>query len=276
MSLRNKKPVTPGSRFAVLPDFKETTKSKPEKRLTVRVSERGGRNNQGRITSRHRGGGRRRLIRLVDFREDKSGVPGKVLAIEYDPNRNARLALIQFVDGEKRYILATQQMKVSDKVISGAGASPVPGNRLSLKSIPEGNNVCALEIHPGRGAQMLRAAGASAVLMSKTDRFAQLKLPSGEVRLFSLDCTARIGVVGNVDHRYQHLGKAGRNRWRGRRPRVRGVAMNPVDHPLGGGEGKSAGGRPAVTPWGKPEGIRTRNKKKPSRKFIVASRREKK
>lgn len=224
---------------------------------------------------RRRGGGHRRKYRLVDFRENKS-LPARILAIEYDPNRSARLALVRDSDGEKRYLLATANMKVGGLVVSSPDAFPGEGNRLPLKNIPEGSAVSCLEIEPGRGAQMLRAAGVSAVLMSKTDRFAQLKLPSGEIRLFSLDCRAKVGAMSNPEHRYESLGKAGRARWLGRRPKVRGVVMNPVDHPLGGGEGKSSGGRPPVSPQGKPEGVRTRPRNKFSQKRIVKRRKQKK
>lgn len=199
-------------------------------------------------------------------------MPGRIVSIEYDPNRSARLALVQYPDGEKRYILATTGMKVAGIVSEGEGTAPREGNRLPLRKIPEGSSVCALEIKPGRGAQMLRSAGVSAVLMSKTDKFAQVKLPSGEIRLFDLDCQAMIGTISNPEHRYESLGKAGRSRWLGRRPKVRGVVMNPVDHPLGGGEGKSSGGRSPVSPWGKREGIKTRGRHKSTQKFIVKRR----
>jgi len=271
LSLSKKKPVTPTSRFAILQDFSEITKKEPEKRLLRPYRKKGGRNNQGRITVRHRGGGHRRHLRIVDFKENKP-LPGKVIAIEYDPVRSARLALVQYPDGEKRYVLATAGMHVNDIVSSGKEVAPNEGNRLPLRAIPEGSNVCCLDLQPGKGAQIVRSAGTSAVLMSKTENFAQVKLPSGEIRLFPLDCFAKIGTVSNLEHRYESLGKAGRVRWRGRRPKVRGVAMNPVDHPLGGGEGKSSGGRPTVTPWGKPEGIKTRNRKKFSEKLIVKHR----
>lgn len=271
MSLRKKKPVTPSSRFAVLPDFSEVTRKGPEKNLVVALRKKGGRNNTGRVTLRHRGGGHRRNYRLIDFRGGKE-LPGRVLSIEYDPNRTARIALVGYPDGDKRYLLATTGLKVGDSIAGGPGAAPAEGNRMPLRSIPEGSRVCCLEIEPGRGIKMLRAAGSSAVLMSKTDRFAQVRLPSGEIRLFLLDCAATMGTISNAEHRYESLGKAGRNRWRGRRPKVRGVVMNPVDHPLGGGEGKSSGGRSPVSPWGKREGIKTRAKNRSSARRIVRRR----
>ena len=271
MSLRKKKPSTPSNRFTVLSDFSELTTSKPEKSLVAPLRKKGGRGNTGRITVRHRGGGHKRRYRMVDFTGGKSQT-ARVLSIEYDPNRSARLALVRYPDGEKRYILATVGMSVGDQFQAGPGVAPQPGNRLALGNIPEGSSVCALEITPGRGAKMLRAAGSSATLMSKTDKQAQLKLPSGEIRLFDLACLATMGVISNPEHRYKSLGKAGRKRWLGRRPKVRGVVMNPIDHPLGGGEGKSSGGRSPVSPWGKREGIKTRSKHKHSQKFIVKKR----
>ena len=261
-------------RHAVLPDFAEITKTEPEKKLLVCRRRKGGRNNQGRLTLRHRGGGHRRHYRLIDFREDKP-LAGKVIAIEYDPNRSARLALIQYPDGERRYVLATSGMSVSGQVASTPEASAAEGNRIPLRTIPEGSNVCCLDLNPGRGAQIIRSAGATAVLMSKTDKYAQVKLPSGEIRFFLLDCRAKIGTISNAEHRYESLGKAGRNRWRGRRPIVRGVVMNPIDHPLGGGEGKSKGNHP-MTPWAIPtKGHKTRMKKK-TKKWIIKERKRKK
>jgi len=268
-------------RHAVLPDFAEITKTEPEKKLLVCHRRKGGRNNKGRLTVRHLGGGHRHHYRIVDFREDKL-LAGKVIAIEYDPNRSARLALIQYPDGERRYVLATTGMSVSGQVAStpfakgeyasGIEATAAEGNRIPLRTIPEGSNVCCLDLNPGRGAQIVRSAGATAVLMSKTDKYAQVKLPSGEIRFFLLDCRAKVGTISNAEHRYESLGKAGRNRWRGRRPKVRGVVMNPIDHPLGGGEGKSSGGRPPVSSQGKPEGVKTRNRKRFSQKLIVKCR----
>ncbi len=271
MSLVKRRPVTPTSRFAVLPDFREITGTKPEKNLLSVHRKSGGRNNQGTITVRHRGGGHRHHYRLIDFKNDKP-LPGQVMGIAYDPNRSARIALVRYPDGEKRYILATSGMKPGNRIASGTETLPAEGNRLPLKDIPEGTNISSLELKPGKGSQIVRAAGAAAVLMSKADRQAQVKLPSGEIRFFSVDCRATIGMVSNPEHRYESLGKAGRTRWRGRRPKVRGVVMNPVDHPLGGGEGKSSGGRPVTTPWGKPEGVKTRDRNKPSERLIVKHR----
>ncbi|HNQ35334.1 MAG TPA: 50S ribosomal protein L2 [bacterium] len=271
MSLRKKRPVTPASRFSTLPDFAEITRKSPERRLLETRRRRGGRNSQGRVTVRHRGGGHRHHYRIIDFVGGKT-LTGRVLGIEYDPNRSARIALVVFPDGEKRYILATQEMKDGALVSCGAEAQPASGNRLPLRSIPEGSNVCCLELRPGLGGKLVRSAGATAVLMAKTEKAAQIKLPSGEIRLFDLDCQATIGSISNSEHRYESLGKAGRVRWTGRRPKVRGVVMNPVDHPLGGGEGKSSGGRPPTSPWGKPEGVKTRDRRRHSRKMIVKRR----
>lgn len=273
MSLRKRKPVTPSSRFTVLSDSSDLSRGRPEKKLVRSLRKTGGRGNTGRITARHRGGGHRRLYRLVDFHEVKH-LPLHVLAIEYDPNRSARLALVQDSDGVRRYVLATVNMKAGMRLSCGPDAFPSEGNRMPLRNVPEGSRICCLEIDPARGAQMLRAAGTSAVLMSKTEQQAQIKLPSGEIRLFSLDCTARIGAISNAEHRYESLGKAGRSRLMGRRPKVRGVVMNPIDHPLGGGEGKSSGGRTPVSPWGRREGIRTRPRHKPSQKRIVKRRKQ--
>ncbi len=271
MPTRKLNPTSPGRRFQTVSDFAEITKDKPEKALLAPKKRSSGRNTYGRITSRHRGGGHKRRYRIVDFRRDKDGIPAKVAAIEYDPNRNARLALLHYVDGEKRYILAPLRVKVGDVLESGARADVRPGNALPLRNIPAGTIVHAVELRPGGGAKMGRSAGTAIQLMSKEGRHALLRLPSGEVRMVLLDCRATVGQMGNPDAELVKIGKAGRNRWKGKRPQTRGVAMNPVDHPLGGGEGKSSGGRHPVSPWGKPEG-RTRKKKKQSDAMIVRRR----
>ncbi len=274
MPIKKRKPTSPGQRFQTVADFSELTKKKPEKSLLVKQSESAGRNSYGRITSRHRGGGHKRRYRIVDFRRAKDGIPATVAAIEYDPNRNARIALLHYHDGEKRYILAPVGLKVGDKLESGSKAEIRPGNALPLRNIPAGTVVHAIELRPGGGAKMARAAGTSVQLMSKEGDKALLRLPSSEMRLVALDCRATIGQVGNTESELIKIGKAGRNRWKGVRPQSRGVAMNPVDHPLGGGEGRSSGGRHPVSPWGKPEG-RTRKKNKASDQYIVRRRSKK-
>ena len=271
MAVNKRKPTSPGRRFQTVSDFSEITRSRPEKSLLSPRASKGGRNNKGRITSRHRGGGHKRRYRVIDFRRDKDGVPAKVAAIEYDPNRNARIALLHYVDGEKRYILAPVGVGVGARISSGPGADIRPGNALPLRNIPAGSTVHAVEMRPGGGAKIARSAGASVQLMSKEGGMALLRLPSAEMRMVPLDCRATIGQVGNTEAELVKLGKAGRNRWKGVRPQTRGVAMNPIDHPLGGGEGKSSGGRTPVSPWGKPEG-RTRRKNKQSNKYIVRRR----
>ncbi|MFO7547296.1 MAG: 50S ribosomal protein L2 [Acidimicrobiia bacterium] len=271
MAVKKRKPTSAGRRFQTVSDFAEITKAEPEKSLLAKKSSTGGRNTYGRVTSRHRGGGHKQRYRLVDFRRSKDGVPAKVAAIEYDPARNARIALLHYADGEKRYILAPVGVRVGARILSGPGADISPGNALPLRNIPAGTTVHAIEMRPGGGAKLARSAGASVQLMSKEGDMALLRLPSGEMRLVSLDCRATIGQVGNTEAELVKVGKAGRNRWKGVRPQTRGVAMNPVDHPLGGGEGRSSGGRPPVSPWGKPEG-RTRSKKKLSSKYIVRRR----
>lgn len=274
MAVKKRKPTSPGRRFQTVSDFGEITTSKPEKSLLVKQKRSSGRNNYGRITSRHRGGGHKRRYRIIDFRRNKDGIPAKVASIEYDPNRNARIALLHYVDGEKRYILAPLQIKVGDILESGSGADIRPGNCLPLRNIPTGTMVHGVELRPGGGAKMARAAGTAVQLMSKEKKLALLRLPSGEMRQVLLDCRATIGQVGNTDAELIKIGKAGRNRWKGVRPQSRGVAMNPVDHPLGGGEGRSSGGRHPVSPWGKPEG-RTRKANKASDKYIVRRRAKK-
>jgi large subunit ribosomal protein L2 len=272
MPLRKRKPTSAGRRFQTVSDFSEITRDKPEKSLLAPKKKSGGRNNYGRKTARHRGGGHKQQYRLVDFKRDKDGVPAKVASIEYDPNRNARIALLHYVDGEKRYILAPARVKVGDRLQSGQGSEIRPGNALPLRYIPVGTTVHNVELKPGAGGRMGRGAGASIQLVAKEGDFATLRLPSTEMRRVPIDCRATVGEVGNPEAELISLGKAGRNRWKGVRPQTRGVAMNPVDHPLGGGEGKSSGGRHPVSPWGKPEG-RTRKANKPSDKLIVRRRR---
>jgi large subunit ribosomal protein L2 len=271
VALRKYKPTTPGRRGSSVSDFSEVTRARPERSLTGKLTKKAGRNAQGRVTTRHRGGGHKRRYRAIDFRRTKDGIPAKVAQIEYDPNRSARIALLHYVDGEKRYIIAPQGLSVGDRLMSGTNADIRPGNSLPLANIPVGTVIHAIELRPGGGAKMARSAGASVQLVAKEGRFAQLRLPSGEMRLVELKCRATVGSVGNPEHELVNKGKAGRTRWLGKRPSVRGVAMNPVDHPLGGGEGKSSGGRHPVSPWGKPEG-RTRNKNKPSSRYIVRRR----
>ncbi len=272
MGIKVVKPTSPGRRFQTYSTFEELTEKEPEKSLVVSLTKSGGRNNLGRITARHRGGGQKRKYRIIDFKRDKDGIPAKVAAIEYDPNRSAHIALLHYLDGEKRYILAPNNLRVGDRVISGSGVEVRTGNALPLREIPLGTHAHNIELYPGHGGQLVRGAGAYGQLMAKEGKYAQVKLPSGEVRMILLECKATIGQVGNLDHENISIGKAGRNRWLGRRPKVRGVAMNPVDHPHGGGEGKSSGGRHPVTPWGVPtKGYKTR-KRKPSDKLIVRRR----
>ncbi len=272
MGVRKLKPVTNGTRHAVLYDFSEITKTEPEKSLVVPLKKRAGRNNQGRITVRHRGGGHKRLYRIIDFKRDKWGIPAKVAAIEYDPNRSARIALLHYADGEKRYIIWPEGLKVGDTVVSGPDAEIKVGNALPLENIPVGTFVHNVELTPGKGGQIARAAGMSAQILGRQDDYVQLRLPSGEIRLVHKKCMATIGVVGLAEHELVKLGKAGRKRWLGIRPTVRGTAMNPVDHPHGGGEGKTFGKHP-VSPWGLPtKGYKTRRGKKYSDKFIIKRR----
>lgn len=274
MPVKKYNPTSPARRFMTVSTFEEITKKKPEKSLLETVKKTGGRNSYGRITVRHHGGGARQKYRVIDFKRDKDGIKAKVQAIEYDPNRTANIALLYYLDGEKRYIIAPEGLKVGDIVESGENADIKPGNALPLSSIPVGTLVHNIELKPGKGAQIARAAGNAAQLMAKEGDYAQIRLPSGEVRMFRLNCKASIGQVGNLENENISIGKAGRKRWMGIRPTVRGVVMNPVDHPHGGGEGKSPIGRPSpVTPWGKPTlGYKTRKKKKASDKFIVKRR----
>jgi large subunit ribosomal protein L2 len=272
MGIRQLKPTTSSQRFRIISDFAEITREEPEKTLVEPLRRTGGRNNKGHVTTRYRGGGHKRKYRKVDFRRDKFGVPGKVAEIEYDPNRSARLALIRYADGEKRYILHPRGLQVGDTVMSGPGSDIRNGNAVPLAEVPLGVSVHNVELKPGRGGQLARAAGSEAQVVAKEGAYVTLKLRSGEVRLVRAECLATIGQVGHVEHELESVGKAGKSRWLGRRPRVRGVAKNPVDHPLGGGEGKSSGGRPACSPWGKPEGVKTRHHKKPSTRLIVRGR----
>ncbi len=272
MAIKKFKPVTPGTRFRSSLEKKDITRSTPEKSLLEPLKKSGGRNHHGHITSRRRGGGHKRKYRRIDFRRDKIGVIGRVAEIEYDPNRTANIALIHYEDGEKRYILHVRDMKVGDVIESGPDSDIQPGNALPLERIPLGTTIHNVELKPGKGAQMARSAGASVQLMAKEGDYVTLRLPSTEMRRVHKNCYATIGQIGNVEHELTSVGKAGANRWRGKRPKVRGVAMNPVDHPLGGGEGRTSGGRPPVSPWGTPDGKKTRHKKKKSNKFIVRGR----
>lgn len=272
MAIKKYKPTSAGRRHMTSADFGEVTAAKPEKSLLAPLKKSGGRNNLGRITKRHTGGGHKRKYRIIDFKRDKREIPGKVVSIEYDPNRSARIALLNYADGEKRYILAPVGLKVGDAVIASEQADIKPGNSMSIRSIPLGTWVHNVELKAGKGGQLARSAGTYAMLAAKEGRYAQLKLPSGEVRLVLQECGASIGQVGNIQHENVKIGKAGRNRWLGKRPQTRGVAMNPVDHPHGGGEGKSSGGRHPVTPWGVPtKGYKTRVTKRTDR-FIVRRR----
>jgi large subunit ribosomal protein L2 len=272
MPLKQYGPTSPGRRFMSTLDFSDLTRKKPERALTEPLRRSGGRNNKGRTTIWFRGGGHKRRYRAVDFRRDKHGIPAKVAAIEYDPNRSARIALLHYVDGEKRYILAPDGIKVGQAVLTGEGADILPGNALPLAAIPAGTMVHNLELRRGKGGQLVRSAGAAAQVVAKEGEWAQIKLPSGEVRKVDLRCMATVGQVGNIDHKNVKLGKAGRKRWLGRRPHNRGVSMNPIDHPHGGGEGRTSGGRHPVTPWGKPtKGAKTRNNKRTDG-FIVKRR----
>ncbi len=273
MSIRKLKPTSAGTRHQSVSTFKEVTSCGPEKSLTEGLNKKAGRNHYGRITSRRRGGGHKRLYRTIDFKRDKTGIPASVATIEYDPNRTARIALLHYADGEKRYIIAPVGLNVGDQILSGEGADIKPGNAMNLSRIPVGTLLHNIELYPGKGGQFCRAAGSYAQLVAKEGKHALLRMPSGEVRKVLATGMATIGQVGNIQHENIALGKAGRNRWLGRRPKVRGVAMNPVDHPLGGGEGRSSGGRHPVSPWGMPtKGYKTRDRKKASSKLIVTRR----
>ncbi len=271
MPIKKYNPTSPGVRFQTVTTFEEVTRDKPEKSLLVRVPERAGRNNRGKITVRYRAGWHKKIYRIVDFKREKIGVPAAVAHIEYDPNRSARIALLHYADGEKRYIIAPLGLKVGDRVLSGPEADIKTGNALPLGSIPVGTVVHNVEIKKGRGGQLARSAGSSVQLLAREGEYATLRLNSGEIRRVRSECMATIGQVGNLDHENVSIGKAGRSRWLGRRPRVRGVAMNPVDHPLGGGEGKSSGGRPGCSPWGLPDGKKTRHNKA-TNKYIISRR----
>ena len=274
MAVKSFKPYSAGRRFMTVASFDEITASKPEKSLTERLVKKGGRNQQGKLTVRHQGGGHKRLYRVIDFKRNKDGIPARVATIEYDPNRSARIALLNYVDGEKRYILAPNGLKVGDKVVSGPDSDIKVGNALPLKNIPVGTTIHNVELKIGKGAQLVRSAGTSAQLMAKEGDYALLRMPSGELRKVHINCRATIGEVGNLEHENITIGKAGRNRWMGVRPENRGTAMNPNDHPHGGGEGKTGIGRPGPsTPWGKPAlGLKTRKSKKASNKLIVRRR----
>lgn len=269
MVIKKVKPTSPGRRFQDYSSFEEITRTSPEKKLLKVIKKSGGRNAHGRITVRHRGGGHKRKYRMIDFKRDKTGIPARVAAIEYDPSRSARIALLHYADGEKRYILAPLHLHVDDMVESGPEADIKPGNNLPLENIPLGTYIHNIELRVGKGGQIVRSAGTYAQLMAKEDRYALIKLPSGEVRMVLLNCKATIGQLGNVQHENLSLGKAGRTRWLGRRPKVRGVAMNPVDHPMGGGEGRSSGGRHPCSPWGVPtKGYKTRKKRNNDRLIV--------
>ncbi|MBI2880982.1 MAG: 50S ribosomal protein L2 [Candidatus Tectomicrobia bacterium] len=273
MAVKTFHPTSPGRRFQTASDFAEVTKDRPEKRLLSPAPKSGGRNARGRMTARRRGGGHKRRYRIVDFRRDKDGVPGVVEAVEYDPGRSARIALVKYADGDKRYILAPWKIQVGARIMAGEKAEIRTGNTLPLSQIPLGSFIHNVELKPGKGGQMVRSAGSQAQLMAKEGQYAQVKLPSGEVRMVPLACRATMGQVGNLEHENISIGKAGRSRWLSRRPKVRGVAMNPIDHPMGGGEGKTSGGRHPTTPWGKPtKGYKTRKKGKPSDAYIIRRR----
>lgn len=273
MALKKLKPITPGTRFYTISSFEDISKSVPEKSLLKPLKKSGGRNNTGRITSRRRGGGHKRMYRVIDFKRDKVGVEGKIESIEYDPNRSARIALVKYSDGEKRYIIAPDNLKTGNFIVASDEADIQTGNTMSIGKIPLGAFVHNVELKPGKGGQIARSAGSSCIIVAKDDRYTQIKLPSGEVRMILNVCKATIGVVSNLEHENISYGKAGRTRWLGVRPHVRGVAMNPIDHPMGGGEGKTSGGGHPVSPWGMPaKGYKTRKKKNRSNKFIVKRR----
>lgn len=271
MGIKKYKPTSPGKRFRTVMDFAEITATEPEKSLVKQLKKTGGRNNLGRVTMWQKGGGNSRRYRIIDFKRNKTGVPAVVATIEYDPNRSARIALLNYKDGEKRYIILPVGISVGDEIMSGKGAEIKTGNALPLSDMPLGTFIHNIELHPGQGAKLVRSAGSSAQLIAKEEKYVQVKLSSGEVRRVAANCMATIGQVSNPEHENLSSGKAGRSRWLGKRPHVRGVVMNPVDHPLGGGEGRSSGGRPPCTPWGVPEGIKTRNSKR-TNMYIVKRR----
>jgi large subunit ribosomal protein L2 len=276
MAVKRFRPTTPTLRYKTVPSFNEVTKKKPEKKLLVPLKSSGGRNNQGRMTVRHRGGGHKRMYRIIDFKRSKRDMPAKVAAIEYDPNRSARIALLHYEDGEKRYILAPDKLRLGDRVMAGEGAEVKPGNALPLRKIPLGMTIHNVELRRGAGGRLVRSAGTAAQLMAREGKHAHVRLPSGEVRLVDAECYATLGQVGNLEHEGIVLGKAGRARWLGRRPHTRGVAMNPVDHPMGGGESKSSGGRHPCSPWGKPaKGGKTRKRRNPTNNMIIRRRQKK-
>lgn len=272
MGIREFRPVTPGTRFKSVSDFAEITTDRPEKSLLEPIKKTGGRNNQGHVTMRWIGGGHKRMYRKIDWKRNKFGIPGKVATVEYDPNRSARIALIHYADGEKRYILHPKGLNVGDAVLSGPGVDPRVGNAIPLGEVPLGETVHCVELKIGKGGQLARSAGAGVQVVAKEGDYVTVRLRSTEMRRVHAKCMATIGEVGNAEHELLSVGKAGKTRWLGRNPRVRGVAMNPVDHPLGGGEGKTSGGRPPVTPWGKPEGRKTRHPKKASNQYVVRGR----
>jgi large subunit ribosomal protein L2 len=277
MKLVKKRPTTPTQRFTTVASFDELSTDRPYKPLTVALKSKGGRNSTGRVTMRYRGGGHKRRLRIIDFKRDKYDMPATILTIEYDPNRSARIALVQYNDGEKRYIICPLGIKTGDNIVSGNSTDIKTGNCTTLRRIPPGTQIHNIELVKGKGGQIVRSAGSSAQIMAKEEKYAHIKLPSGEIRLVDIDCYATIGQISNIEHEGISLGKAGRSRWLGRRPKVRGVAMNPIDHPHGGGEGKSSGGRHPSTPWGKPtKGYKTRKKKKSSNKFIIKRGKSKK
>ncbi len=272
MPIKKFKPITPGTRFRSVTSKDVLTRDEPEKSLTESLTKKGGRNHHGHMTLRRRGGGHKRRYRKIDFKRDKHGVFGRIAEIEYDPNRSAHIALIHYEDGDKRYILHPVGLRQGDRIVAGPGSDPRVGNALPLGEMPLGSTVHAVELKPGKGAQIVRSAGVGAQVLAKEGDYVTLRLPSTEVRTVRRECIATLGQVGNVDHELQVIGKAGAARWRGRRPKVRGVVMNPVDHPLGGGEGRSSGGRPPTSPWGKAEGKKTRKRNKESNKYIVRGR----
>jgi large subunit ribosomal protein L2 len=273
MGLIQKRPLTPSQRWTAVPSFEEVTTDRPYKPLTMPRKSTGGRNMYGRVTAYYRGGGHRRRLRIIDFKRDKHNIPARVLTIEYDPNRSARIALIEYDDKEKRYIICPEGLKVGDSILAGEATDIKTGNFLPLKNIPLGTQIHNIELIKGKGGQIVRSAGSYATVIAKEGEYAHIGLPSGEIRLISLDCYATIGQIGNIDHENISIGKAGRSRWLGRRPHTRGVAKNPIDHPMGGGEGKSSGGRHPCSPWGQiAKGLKTRKKKKPSSRFILKRR----